>query len=113
MGVVVFDGIRLSDADSGEGIEKLELWVNGSLKETINNRTYKGTIHLSAGRYEIYAKALSRAGKWSTSSTVKIGTGGEDWKEPEPSPSPSPSPIPSPSPELPSPTPEVSPDPEL
>jgi penicillin-binding protein 1C len=102
------------DADSGEGIEKIELWVDGNLKETINNRTYRGTIHLSKGRYEVFAKALSRAGKWTETSKVKIGTGGEDWKEPEPSPTPSPTPVPSPSPtptEEPSPTPEVTPDP--
>jgi penicillin-binding protein 1C len=102
------------DADSGEGIEKIELWVNGSLKETINNRSYRGKIHLSKGRYEIYAKALSRSGKWSESNKVKIGTGGEDWKQPEPSPSPSPSPtpavVPSPSP---SPVVEVTPSPNL
>jgi len=96
------------DADSGEGIEKIELWVNGNLKETINNRTYRGTIHLSAGRYTVFAKALSREGKWTESSKMKIGTGGLDWKEPEPSPSPSPSPIPSIEPS-PSPTPEVTP----
>lgn len=83
------------EADSGEGIEKIELWVNGNLKETINNRTYRGTIYLSAGRYTIFAKALSREGKWTESSKMQIGTGGIDWKEPEPSPSPSPSPIPS------------------
>ncbi|NCN87480.1 MAG: hypothetical protein GW941_01140 [Candidatus Pacebacteria bacterium] len=104
------------DADSGEGIEKIELWVNGNLKETINNRSYRGKINLTKGRYEIYAKALSRAGKWTESNKVKIGTGGEDWEKPEPSPSPSPSPtitpLPSPSP---SPSPSGSPDivPEL
>lgn len=100
------------DADSGEGIEKIELWVNGSLKETITNRSYRGTVHLSAGRYEIYAKAKSREGKWASSSTVKIGTGGQDWKEPEPSPSPSPTPTPTPVPSpSPSPTPTATPDP--
>jgi len=83
-------------ADSGDGIEKLELWVNGKLKETINNRSYKGTIKLKKGRYEVYAKAFSRSGKIAESSKVKIGTGGEDWKEPEPEPSPTPSPTPNP-----------------
>jgi penicillin-binding protein 1C len=99
------------DADSGEGIEKIELWVNGNLKETINNRSYRGKINLTKGRYEIYAKALSRAGKWTESNKVKIGTGGEDWKKPEPSPSPSPTPVPtaelSPSPTA---LPEIDPD---
>lgn len=84
------------DADSGDGIEKIELWVNGSLKETINNRSYKGTIKLNKGRYRLFAKALSRSGKWAETKEIKIGTGGEDWKEPEPSPTPSPSPSPTP-----------------
>lgn len=91
------------DADSGDGIEKLELWINGSLKETINNRTYRGSVHLTKGRHRLYAKALSRSGKWAQTSEIKIGTGGEDWKEPEPSPTPGPSssptnPIPIPNP---------------
>lgn len=86
------------DADSGDGIEKIELWVNGSLKETINSRSYRGTIKLNKGRYKLMAKALSRSGKWTSSSEIKIGTGGEDWKEPVPSPSPSISPTLTPTP---------------
>lgn len=85
------------DADSGDGIEKIELWVNGSLKETINSRSYRGTIKLNKGRYKLMAKAMSRTGKWSNTSEIKIGTGGEDWKEPQPSPSPTPSPSSNPS----------------
>jgi len=75
------------EADSGEGIEKIELWVDGKLRETINNRQYEGKIKLDKGRHELYAKALSKAGKWAESSKVKVGTGGASWKE-EPSPSP-------------------------
>jgi penicillin-binding protein 1C len=91
------------DADSGDGIEKIELWVDGNVKEVINNKSYRGTIRLNAGRHEIYAKAKSRAGKEVQSSVARIGTGGQDWKAPEavPSPTPSPSPavvVPSPSP---------------
>lgn len=98
------------DADSGDGIEKIELWVNGSLKETINNRSYKGKIKLDRGRYKLQAKALSRSGKWANTGEVKIGTGGEDWREPAPSPTPSPTPSPSPTPvatPLPSPSPII------
>jgi hypothetical protein len=103
------------EANSGDGIEKMELWVNGSLKETINNYYHKGTINLPAGQYEIYVKARSRSGKEATSGTVKIGTGGRDWKKSEPSPSPTPAPVapsPSPSPSAaasPSPSPSASP----
>jgi len=95
-------------ADSGDGIEKIELWVNGSVRETINNRTYKGTIKLPAGQYELQAKAKSRGGKEASSGTVRIGTGGQDWKKPDPVPTPSPTLVPTPTP-APSPTPLISP----
>ena len=106
-------------ADSGQGIEKIELWVNGSLKETVNGKSFESKLKLPAGRYQIYAKAKSRDGKEVTSSTIRIGTGGQDWKEPEPQPTPQPSPQPSPavpspsaSPlQLPLPTPTASPTP--
>lgn len=100
-------------ADSGDGIEKIELWVDGSLKETVNNKSYESTIHLPGGRHTIYAKAKSRNGKEVTSSTIRIGTGNQDWQEPapQPSPSPVPSPVPSPSPILPSILPSAEPSP--
>ena len=86
------------ESDSGEGIEKLELIVNGSVRETINNRNYSGTIKLSKGRYEIWVKAYTRAGQTKEGGKVKIGTGGEDWKAPDPTPTPTPTPTPSPTP---------------
>lgn len=108
------------EANSGDGIEKIELWIDGSLKETINGYTYKGVINLPRGQHELYAKARSRSGKEVVSSTVRIGTGGADWKKPESSPSPSPSPSASPTPlptivplptSTPSPTPTPTPGP--
>jgi len=102
-------------ADSGDGIEKIEIWVNGSLKETINNKSYEGSLKLSAGRYQIQAKAKSRGGKEASTGTIRIGTGGQDWQEPAPQPSPQPSPspaAPTPSPSIvPSILPSVSPSP--
>ncbi len=86
-----------AEAAAGDGIDKIEIWVNGSVKETVNNRTYSGKIKLPAGQYEIFAKARSRGGKEQESSHVRIGTGGQDWRKPDPSPTPSPSPSPSPS----------------
>jgi len=89
------------EAESGEGIEKIEIYANGEKKHTENGRTYEGKIKLPRGSYEIYAKAISRTGKTKKSGTVKIGTGGVDWKPVEPSPTPSPtlSPVvPTPSP---------------
>ncbi len=108
-------------AGSDSGIEKIEIYVNDEVKQTIDNWQWDGKIKLSRGRYRVYAKAKSRDGKEATTATVKIGTGGEDWKEPEPSPTPSPSPTPvtpSPSPTpvsspSPTPTPVVSPSPEV
>ncbi|MBP7768427.1 transglycosylase domain-containing protein [Candidatus Woesebacteria bacterium] len=91
-------------ADAGDGIEKIELWVDGALRETINGHEYKGKIHLNAGQHEIFAKARSKSGKEKTSSTRKIGTGGQDWKKPEPTSTPTPTPTPTVSP-TPSPSP--------
>jgi penicillin-binding protein 1C len=91
-------------ADSGDGIEKIEVWVDGSLKETVNSSRYNSKIKMPAGRHEVYGKARSRGGKEATTGVMHIGTGGQDWKAPDPSPTPTPSPSPSPSPS-PTPTP--------
>jgi len=98
------------EAGADDGIEKIEIWVNGGLRETVNDRTYKGTLTLPGGQYEIFAKARSRGGKEVQSGTVFIGTQGQDWKKPEPTPSPSPSPTPTLAPTpTPSPTPTPTP----
>lgn len=94
-----YDGEEIDvhiDAGSDEGIEKMELWVDGSKRETINDHTYKGKIHLPAGQHELYAKAFSRGGKEAKSNTVKIGTGGQDWKAPDPTATPAPTSAPTP-----------------
>lgn len=101
-------------AGSGVGVEKIELWINGNLRETVNHFEYKGKIRLSAGQHEIYAKAKSREGKWAESNRAKIGTGGQDWRKPEPTavPQPTSTPMPTVTPiisptSVPSPTPTV------
>jgi len=91
------------ESEASDGIEKVEIYVNGELRETITDRRYDGELNLSAGRYEIQAKAYSKSGQKTESGKHKIGTGGVDWKQPEPSPTPAPSPSPNPSPS-PSPT---------
>lgn len=96
-------------ADSGDGIEKIELWVDGGLKETINSKSYEGTIKLPGGRHQLYAKAKSHAGKEATSDTIHIGTGGQDWREPSPQPTPQPSPTPAVPTPVPTPIPSVLP----
>lgn len=90
------------EAGSDAGIDKIEIFVDGEKKETINDRSYKGNINFSTGKHEIYAKAFSRDGKESKSNIIKIGAGGADWKDPEPTsipPSPTPTLEPSPTPE--------------
>jgi penicillin-binding protein 1C len=105
-----------AEAGSGEGIEKLEIIVNGEVKKTVDSSRFNEELELSRGRYEVWAKAYSRDGQQKESSKVKIGTGGEDWRAPEPSPTPSPTPTPTPTPvtspePTPSPTPEATPEP--
>ena len=102
------------ESESNDGIEKIEIYVNDELRETINDRRYEGTLKLSAGRYTVQAKAYSKSGKEAETGKHRIGTGGVSWEEPKPSPTPTPTPSPTPSPTpivLPSPTPLVSPDP--
>ncbi len=94
-----FDGESIKiviEAESPEGIEKVELYVDGQLRETITNRRYEGNISLPKGKHEIYAKAFDKKGKERTSSKKKIGTGGVTWNQADPSPTPTPSPSPTP-----------------
>lgn len=93
---------------SEERISRVEIWVNGSRRETLNSRPYSTTINLPKGRYRIQAKAIREDGREGTSGEAKIGTGGEDWREPTPTPSPTATPTPTSSP---SPSPSMSPSP--
>jgi membrane peptidoglycan carboxypeptidase len=84
------------EAGSEAGIDRIEIYIDGEKRETVNDRTYRDFIDFSTGQHEIYAKAFSRDGKESKSNTIRIGTGGVDWKDPEPTPIPSPTPEPTP-----------------
>ena len=84
------------EAGSGDGIQKLEIIVDGNVRETINDYKYSGTIKIDAGQHEVWAKAYTPSGKTGESGKVKIGTGGQDWKKPEPTATPTPSPTPTP-----------------
>ncbi|MEX0896378.1 MAG: transglycosylase domain-containing protein [Patescibacteria group bacterium] len=66
-------------SDSGDGIEKVELYVNGKRREEVNARNYKGTITLEAGKHELYAIAYSESGEEKRTDTTRIGTGGVEW----------------------------------
>ncbi len=84
-------------ASSGDGIDKIELWLDNNVKDSQNGNSYHANIHMPAGQHSIYFKAYSHSGKTAQSGTVNIGTGGKDWQV-APSPTPNPSPTPSPSP---------------
>lgn len=80
-------------AGSYDGIEKLELYVNDKLLETIVGKSeYQGKINLAPGKYELYAKAYAKNGKDRTSDKVRIGVGGIEWDYVEPTPTPLPTP---------------------
>lgn len=80
---------------SDKRVERVEIWVNGSRRETLTDRPYETTLRLSRGRYTVQARGFLEGGG-EASTEVRIGTGGEDWREATPSPVPSPSPSPSP-----------------
>lgn len=94
-------------AGSNYGIKRIELWVNGSLREEIESDYYDGKIMLKAGQHELQAKAVSMDDETAQSSKVRIGTGGEPWEKPEPTPTPEPTAAPTPTV---TPTPEPSED---
>ncbi len=71
------------EANSSAGVEKIELYVNGSRRETINDRKYEGKLNLPKGKYTLRAIAYSRDGDKHESSERRIGTGGMKWDEEE------------------------------
>ncbi|MFH2021724.1 MAG: transglycosylase domain-containing protein [Patescibacteria group bacterium] len=71
-------------ADADGGIDKIELYVDGSKRETINSHQYKGKIHFGGGQHELYVKAYTRSGQDKTSDKIRIGTGGQPWEKPQP-----------------------------
>lgn len=89
--------VEVATATEGD-MDRVEIWVNGGLKETMRSKPYKTTLSLPAGRYTLYAKGIRKDGKEGKTGEVKFGTGGTHWEEPAPSPSPSPSPNPTPTP---------------
>ncbi len=93
----VEDIIVDANADSGDGIEKMEIWMDNNLKETVNDKNYHNVIHMPAGQHEVYVKAFARGGKVAQSGTMHIGTGGQDWQHPTPAPTSTPTPTPKPS----------------
>ncbi|HZZ98636.1 MAG TPA: transglycosylase domain-containing protein [Candidatus Saccharimonadia bacterium] len=83
------------DTVAQSDIDRVEIWVNDALKETLKSKPYTTTISFPAGRYKLYAKSYSTDGKMGQTGDIHIGTGGTHWQDnASPSPSPSPSPTP-------------------
>ncbi len=76
------------------GIEHVEIWVNGNKRETLTDRPYKTRLELGMGRSEIWAKAKDNSGLEVESQHYRIGTGGVPWQEPSPTPIPTDTPAP-------------------
>lgn len=80
-----FDGEDITykiKAGSDAGVAKIELYVDGQLKKTIENqREFQETIKISSGKHELYAKAYSKSGSVKESDKNKIGTGGIKWNQ--------------------------------
>lgn len=81
-------------ADSGAGIEKIEIIVDDKVVETVESREYRGTVTISAGRHTVWAKGYARDGKTKDSEHKKIGTGGVAWQEPTATPTTAPTAVP-------------------
>jgi penicillin-binding protein 1C len=88
---------------TSEEIDKVDILVNGSVRETLTGRPYESKIQLSDGKYEVKARARLKNGKEVESGTHRIGVGGVTWDEAEPESEPTPSPTNTP---VPSPTPD-------
>lgn len=108
-----YDGEEIEvdvDVFSNKRIEKVEIVVNGEVKETLTEKPFKTRLILGSGKFEIKAKVRVEGGEEFESGTVKIGMGGVDWDwEADPTPTPSPTPLTSPTPAT-SPTPSPTPD---
>lgn len=63
-------------ADSGKGIDKVEVFLNNQKKEEFANYDQSFEWTLDKGVYEVKAKAFSRDGKEAESPVYKIGVGG-------------------------------------
>ena len=63
-------------ADSGKGIDKVEVFLNNQKKEEFSNYDQSFEWTLDKGVYEVKAKAFSRDGKEAESPVYKIGIGG-------------------------------------
>lgn len=87
-----------ADVISAQKPEKVELFANGTSRQTLTQPPWKSTLNLSDGTYVLKVKARIEGGKEAESSEVKIGIN-RDWNAPPaggPTPTMTPSPTPTP-----------------
>jgi membrane peptidoglycan carboxypeptidase len=98
-----YDGNEIEvdiDVIADKSIEKVDIMVDGSRKETLTSRPFRTKINLSPGSYELRGRATLEGGEVVESGVLKIGVGGIGWDgvnlnaTPVPNASPSPTPNP-------------------
>ncbi len=77
--------VRIRVVTSGE-MDKVEIFVNGSLRETLTARPYETTLDLPRNTYTLRARAIRKDGKSAETGDFRIGTGGMDWNGNSPTP---------------------------
>lgn len=73
---------------SSKTVDKVEVYVDGTKRETLTERPYKTTLSISSGKHKIKIKAYLSDGKTGESGEVSIGVGGIAWDYVEPTPTP-------------------------
>lgn len=83
---------------SNKEVKKLELYIDGNLKKSIDGSSYHEKVNLDTGTHKVKFKAQDSDGRWGESDEVRIGVGvAWDFVPSTPQPeAPSPSPTPNP-----------------
>jgi penicillin-binding protein 1C len=102
--------VKVRVISQGE-VRKIDIEVDGKVKESLVKRPFEVKLKLDSGRHTIRAKAETVSGDKGESGEVKIGTGGVSAEEPTPTSEPAPTSKPTSKPE-PSPTTAATPIPE-
>lgn len=87
--------VKVRVVAAGE-LDRVELYVNDSKKETLVNRPFETNLHLEDGVYELKATARQKDGK-EASDVNRIGVGGVAWDTQQTTPTPGLTPTTSPS----------------
>src|SRR5690606_11417187 len=89
-----FDGeevpVKVRVTTQGE-VERVEIYVDGTRRETLTDRPYETTLKLSKGKHTLRIKARRTDGKEGESGDIRIGVKGTKWDESaEPTAAPTP-----------------------